>query len=276
MSIAAVADTLTRRNTGGCSMQKVELIPVRFRIEPGVDLNYIANAVAEYAKKGDIVVVSSKAVSYCEGRLVRLADVKPSGRALKLSRQYGISPELAELVVREADEIIGGVEGFVLTLKSGMLQPNAGIDRSNVPEGYAILYPEDPQNSADTLRKLIEKRVNGRVGVVISDSRVLPLRRGVCGIALVASGFEAIKDERGKRDLFGKPLRNTMRNLADMLASASQLLMGEADEMIPVVIVRGLKVRFTEESFCLTVDPGECLYWGSLNGKIRWSDKPES
>ncbi|RUM35133.1 MAG: coenzyme F420-0:L-glutamate ligase [Archaeoglobus sp.] len=254
-------------------IQKIELIPIRYKVEPNVGLSSLANVIAKYAKAGDIAVVSSKVVSYCEGGLVKLADIKPSNRALRLSKQYKIPPELAELIVREADDILGGIERFILTLKFGMLCPNAGIDTSNVPEGYAILYPENPQKSADTLRNLVERRIDGRVGVVISDSRILPLRRGVCGIAIATSGFEAIKDERGKPDLFGKPLRNTMRNLADMLASASQLLMGEANEMIPIVIVRGLNVRFTEEKFRLTVDPKKCLYWGSLNGKVCWSDK---
>lgn len=256
--------------------QKIELIPVRCRIYPNVGLNFLANVISRYTKAGDIVVVSSKVVSYCEGRLIRLANVKPSDKALELSQRYKVLPELAELIVRESDGILGGVEGFILTLKFGMLCPNAGIDTSNVPEGHAILYPKDPQKSADMLRYLIERRINGRIGVVISDSRVLPLRRGVCGIAIATSGFEAIKDEKGKPDLFGKPLRNTMRNLADMLASASQLLMGEANEMTPIVIVRGLNVRFTEGKFSLTVDPKECLYWGCLDGKVRWSDKSKS
>jgi coenzyme F420-0:L-glutamate ligase len=254
---------------------KLELIPIRCKVEPNAGLDFLADVIAKHAKAKDIVVVSSKVVSYCEGRLVRLADINPSKKALELSERYKIPAELAELILREADEILGGVEGFILTLKFGMLCPNAGIDTSNVPEGYAVLYPKDPQKSADKLRILIERRINGKIGVVIADSRVLPLRRGVCGIALATSGFEAIKDERGKLDLFGKPLKRTVRNLADMLASASQLLMGEANEMTPIVIVRGLNVRFTDGRFNLAIAPEECLYWGCFGGKVRRGDKPK-
>jgi coenzyme F420-0:L-glutamate ligase len=249
----------------------IEIIPVRIRIEANAGINFLAKTIAEHAKSRDIIVVSSKAVSYCEGRLVKLSDVKPSSTAVKLASHYSLSPEIAELVLREAESIIGGGDGFVLAVKHGVLAPNAGIDTSNVPDGFAILYPENPQKSADEIRKKVEEIIGGRVGVVIADSRILPLRRGVTGIAIASSGFEAVSDERGKPDLYGKPLTVTFRNVADMLASASQLVMGEANEMIPVVIVRGLNTRFVDEEYDLSVKAEECLYVKAFREGLKWS-----
>ncbi len=256
----------------------VELIPVRLEPIPvNFGLKNLAEIISEFIEREDIVAVSSKVISYCEGRIVNLSDVKPSEEALELSRICKLDPSLCELIVNEADEVLGCVEGFVLTLKFGMLCPNAGIDTSNAPEGFAVLYPKDPKRSADLLRGYLERSLDD-VGVVITDSRILPLRRGVCGIALAYSGFRALVDERGKPDLFGKPLKNTFRNLADMIACASQLLMGEANEGIPIVILRGLEVEFGEFEDDLTLEMERCLYrplWRITHGEVRGSNKPQ-
>jgi len=238
----------------------VELIPIRVRIDVNAGLDFLAEIIAKHARSRDIVAVSSKVVSYCEGRLVKLSDIKPSRKAVKLASRYSLLPEIAEIVLREAEEIVGGGDGFILAVKDGVLAPNAGVDTSNVPEGFAVLYPENSQKSADLLRSKIEDLVGGRVGVVITDSRILPLRRGVSGVAIASSGFEAISDERGKTDLYGKPLTVTFRNVADMIASAVQLVMGEGNEMVPAVIVRGLNTRFGDEMYDLSVDAKTCLY----------------
>ena len=236
-----------------------EPVKLEHPVSTGFSLKNLARLLSRNARCGDIVIVSSKVISYCEGRLVDLSEVEPSERAIEIGRKYGLDEKVAELVLREADKVLGGCCGFLLTLKFGILCPNAGIDFSNAPNGFAVLYPRDPVKSAKTLRKELEKMV-GKVGVVISDSRILPLRRGVSGIAIAACGFEAIVDERGRRDVFGRELKSTFRNIADMLASASQLLMGEADELVPAVLARGLKVRFVDECPNLSVPLRECLY----------------
>ncbi len=248
----------------------IGLIPVRLEnpVPIGFGLKNFAESVSKFVESGDVVSISSKVISYCEGRVVNLSDVEPSENALELSRICKLDPKLCELIIKEADEILGCVDGFVLTLKFGMLCPNAGIDTSNAPEGFAVLYPENPKKSADLLRKYLERYVND-VGVVITDSRILPLRRGVCGIALAYSGFKALVDERGKSDIFGKPLKSTFRNLADMIACASQLLMGESSELTPVVILRGLNVEFGEFDEDLSIDPMECLYRPLFGGMLH-------
>ncbi len=240
----------------------IKLIPLKFNniIPQNFGLVRLARVISNHLTDGDIIAVSSKLISFCENRLVKLSDVKPSKKALELAKKCKMPAELCELVIKEADKILGCNSGFLLTMKFGMLCPNAGVDLSNAPEGFAVLYPKDPKKSADELRRLIEERIDGKVGVVLTDSRLLPLRRGVCGVALACSGFNALKDERGRRDLFGKPLKNTVRNLADMIASASQLLMGEANEKVPIVIVRGLNVEFGDYNCDLAVEPEICIY----------------
>jgi len=237
----------------------LEPVRVRFPLSPGFGLRNLARLLASRMVRGDIAVVSSKVVSYCEGSVADLSEITPSREAVELGKKYGVDERLAELVLREADEILGGCCGFLLTLKHGVLCPNAGIDFSNAPGGFAVLYPRDPEKSARVLHEEIARKA-GEIGIVISDSRILPLRRGVSGIAIAACGFEAVVDERGRRDIFGRELKSTFRNIADMLSSASQLLMGEGDELVPAVVVRGLKVKFRDGCCDLSIPAEECIY----------------
>jgi len=245
----------------------LKLIPVRCSIGQG-ETSTLEKAILNNAEDGDIVVIASKAVSYTENRLVRLSDVKPSAKAKAMAKKYNLEPKLAELVLSEADEVIGGFPGFITTIKFGTLCPNAGIDRSNVPAGFVILYPKDPKRSARNLVEKVRAKTGKRIGIVIADSRILPLRKGVTGIAIATHGFESLTDERGKPDLYGKKLKYTFRNVADMLASASELLMGESSEMTPIIIVRGLETRFTDDDFVLNVKKEECLYMRELTKKM--------
>jgi len=238
----------------------LKLIPIKCKITPGMGIKSLAKFISNHIENKDVVVIASKVISYCENRLVKLSSVKPSSYALDLASKYSLKPEVVELILQEADEIIGGLHGLILTIKFGTLSLNAGIDTSNVPKGFVILYPKNPEKTANLLRKEIKKIVGKKVGIVIADSRIQPLRKGVSGVAIASSGFEAITDERGKLDLYGKPLKYTFRNVADMLASASELLMGEANEMMPIVIVRGLKTKFMDRKSILSVKKDECIY----------------
>ena len=196
-------------------------------------------------RDGDILVVSSKFVAMSEGRVVKLDTVKPGTKALKLARKFKMDSRLAELVVQEADTIVGGIPGFVLAVRKGMMAPNAGIDKSNVPAGHVILYPKNPFATAEKLhRRFLESGI--RVGVILSDSRLMPTRRGTTGIAIACAGFEPVEDDRGKKDLFGNTLRVTFRAVADSLATAGVAIMGEAAESTPAAVVRGFNVRWTE------------------------------
>jgi len=228
----------------------------------------LLDVISGHIQDKDVVVIASKVISYCEDRLVKLDEVEPGEHAKQLAAKYMMKPELAELTLQEAEEILGGYKGFLNCIKLGTLSPNAGIDISNCPFGYAVLYPEDPKRTADVIVNIIKQKTGKTIGVVIADSRILPLRKGVNGLALTASGFEFMTDERGKKDLFGKELKHTFRNIADMLASASELLMGEANEMTPIVIFRGLETNFIENDIPLDVKKEECLYLSDMD-KIR-------
>jgi coenzyme F420-0:L-glutamate ligase len=138
---------------------------------------------------------------------------------------------------------------------------NAGVDSSNAPNGYVVLLPKEPQKTADRIKKAVEKETGKKIGIIIGDSRVIPLKRGVIGVALATAGIEPVEDCRGKTDLFGRKLQVTFRAIADDMVSASQILMGEADEQIPMVLIRGAPIKFTEElQQDMQLSPEECIY----------------
>ncbi len=227
--------------------------------------------VGSELRDGDILVVSSKFIAVSEGRVVDLGTVVPSDYATSESRRLNIPPGLCELVIRESDDVIGGVSGFMLTLKEGLLTPNAGIDKSNVEHGKVVLYPRSPLESAVALVDEMRFRRGVEIGVVVSDSRLMPTRKGTVGVALAAAGMEAIVDLRGKPDLFGNVLKVTSQAIADDLCSGAQIVMGEANESVPIVLVRGLKAAagrgYTMSSFA--VDPEQCVYMRSLGYRAR-------
>jgi coenzyme F420-0:L-glutamate ligase/coenzyme F420-1:gamma-L-glutamate ligase len=231
----------------------------------------VDRVVGQELRDGDILVVSSKFIAVAEGRVVDLGTVVPSREAASVSKRVGISPELCELVIRESDEEIGGVTGFMLALKDGLLTPNAGIDKSNVEHGKVVLYPRNPLDSATALVEEMRFRRGVEIGVVVSDSRLMPTRKGTVGVALAAAGMEAIVDLRGKPDLFGNVLKVTSQAIADDLCSGAQIVMGEANESTPIVMVRGLATSpgrsYQMSSFA--VDPEQCVYMRSLGYRAR-------
>lgn len=196
-------------------------------------------------RDGDILVVSSKFVAMSEGRIVKLDSVRPGAKAKRMAKKFKMDEKLAQLVLDESDEVVGGIAGFMLTIRKGMIAPNAGIDKSNVPKGYAILYPKDSFASAEALRKKFRER-GMNIGVVLADSRLMPTRRGTTGVAIACAGFEPAADERGKKDLFGNKLRVTFRAVADALATMGVAVMGESAESTPAAIVRGFAVEWTD------------------------------
>ena len=219
-------------------------------------------------RNGDVLVVSSKFVAVSEGRVVKLSSVRPGREARELASEHRMDPRLCELVLRESDKIVGGIPGFILSIKDGLLTPNAGIDKSNVRHGAVVLYPRRPGLSAWRLREALKFSRGVTVGVVICDSRLSPTRRGTTGVAVAASGVEAIVDMRGRVELFGNVLKVTAQGIADDLSSAAEVLMGESDESTPVVLVRGLArglLRDTEYAggrFAIPID--SCVYLRSL------------
>jgi len=217
-------------------------------------------------KRGDIIAVASKVVSTCERRIVNLRDVRVSSTAKRIARKWKIDQYLTAVVLSEADEILGGVPGFLLTLKNGILTPNAGVDLKNSPPGMATLWPLDPDKSAQKLRARLERMYATRVGVEIVDSHVTPLRLGTVGLAIGLSGFPPVLDSRKKSDLFGRPIKVTQTNVADDLAAMAHLLMGEAAERVGAVLMRGATVSLDNSGRSRTakLHRDRCLIGSSL------------
>ena len=221
-------------------------------------------------KEGDIVVVSSKFVSMSEGSLVDVRKVRTGKKAKALAKKCHMEPSLAELVLREADYVVKGVPGFLLAVRDGMIAPNAGIDKSNVPKGLAILYPRDSFATAENLRDAFLANLGIHVGIVISDSRLMPTRIGTTGVAVACAGFEPVEDLRGRKDLFGNVLRVTFRAVADSFATMGVAAMGESDESTPVVVVRNAKVHWTQRKLSwrdMAVPPDQDIYLSGLKSE---------
>jgi coenzyme F420-0:L-glutamate ligase len=251
------------------------LIPVETPIiKPGDDLiKILSTSIRARGMKledGDILAISSKVVALAQGRIVRYDTVKPSRRARILGRKYSLEPGFVEIILREADEVYGGVYRAILTLKNKILVPSAGADLSNAPEGYAILWPENPRAAAEKIREGVEREFQAKIGVIIVDSYCIPLRAGTIGIALAVAGFKPVIDERGRRDLFGKELKITRRALADDLASAAHVLMGETDRRIPAVIIRGSGVEIEDKGdYDMFIPPDKCIFSSIYVDKIK-------
>jgi coenzyme F420-0:L-glutamate ligase len=238
-------------------------------ITPGDNIAQIITDSLErqglHFQDNDILVIAESPVATSEHRLVLLSDVKPSEKAIGLAAKYQLDPQEMELILQECDEVFGGVPGAALTITKGTLAPNAGIDSSNAPEGYVVLLPANAQESAARIRKYIQGQCNCHIGVIIGDSRTQPLRLGCVGIAIGTSGIMPVEDARGTFDLFGKELKITRKAVADNLVSAAQLLMGEAGESVPAVLVRGAPVRVIEGDMEMPLfSRDECMYYSNI------------
>lgn len=212
---------------------------------------------------GDILVLAETAVATAEGNVIRLSDITPSAHAQRLAEKYQIDPATAEVVLRESDSIVGGIPGFLLCMKGGTLLPNAGVDASNAPPGCVTPLPADPDASARRIRKEVELATGASVGVIIADSRTHAMRSGCSGVAIGCAGIPSVIDDRGKSDLFGRKLHVTKRAVADNIASAAELVMGEADECTPAAIIRGLGLPVSDDFYGVeSIAADDCLFMG--------------
>ena len=208
----------------------------------------------------DILVLAQKIVSKSEGRMVNLATITPSQRAIELAQKAEKDPRVMELMLQESSEVLRiRVGTIIVEHKLGFVCANAGIDHSNVIEGedHVLLLPEDPDRSARNLREKIKQITGKEIGVMIIDSHGRAWRNGTVGICIGLSGLPAIIDERGWKDLFGYTLRVTVVGVADELAAAASLVMGQASEGIPAVHVRGFPYPLGEGSLKDLIRPKE-------------------
>ena len=217
-------------------------------LKPGDDLAAIIIAAISKAGlvpgDGDVVVVAQKAVSKAQGRTVDLATITPSWHARQVAVEVDKDPRLVEVILSESVRIVRKAQGvLIVEHRSGCIMANAGVDQSNVGPGAGeepvLLLPIDADAAADALCAALTAHFSKRLGVVVSDSFGRPWRLGTVGIALGAAGIPALTNLRGKPDLNGRPLQFTETGFADEIAAAASLLMGQADEGHPVVLVCG-------------------------------------
>ncbi|HZW60571.1 MAG TPA: coenzyme F420-0:L-glutamate ligase [Woeseiaceae bacterium] len=192
-------------------------------------------------RDNDVLVVAQKIVSKSEGRLVQLDDVTPGAEALALGTRTGKDPRVVELILAESNAVLRQAPGVIIVEhRCGFVMANAGIDQSNVPAGSVLLLPKDPDRSALTLKARCGALLGADLGIIISDSIGRAWRNGTIGHALGVAGMSAVCDLRGMPDLYGRQLQVSETALADNLAAAASILMGEACEGHPVVRIRGL------------------------------------
>jgi len=241
------------RAVAGVAHEAAELrlvaLPGLPMVRPGDDLaELILQAVdraGEQLQDGDVLVVAQKIVSKSEGRTVAIDTVEPSPRAVQLAKDTGRDARIVELILSESEEVLrSSYDVIVVVHRLGFVMANAGIDQSNVAQGdgagVALLLPLDPDASSAALRAALHRRSGADVGVIVNDSHGRPFRTGTVGVALGVAGLPGLLDLRGRPDLFERTLRSTEIGLADEIASAASLLMGQADEGRPVILVRGV------------------------------------
>jgi len=235
-------------------------------VEPGDDLGAItANAFAANGLvpgNGDVLVVAQKIVSKSEGRYVDVATIEPSPRAIALAAEVDKDPRFVEVVLSESKRVVRHRPGLLIVEhRLGFVMANAGIDHSNVAAEVGgervLLLPEDPDGSARALREHLAGAFGTRIAVIISDSFGRAWRKGTVGVALGAAGLPALIDMRGRPDLFGRALQVTETGFADEIAAAAGLLMGQADEAVPMILVRGLSWSAPEVTAAALVRPAE-------------------
>jgi len=235
-------------------------------VEPGDDIGAIAVAAFSanelVPETGDVLVVAQKIVSKAEARYVDIATVEPSQKAIALAAEVAKDPRFVEVVLSESRRVVRHRPGLLIVEhRLGLVMANAGIDHSNVPteDGVerVLLLPEDPDGSAGALRQHIAQVFGTPIAVIISDSFGRAWRKGTVGVALGAAGLPALIDLRGLPDLFGRELLVTETGFADEIAAAAGLLMGQADEAMPMVLVRGLAWSAPEAPAAAMIRPAE-------------------
>ena len=217
----------------------------------------------EELQEGDIIVISTKYLSNSQGRVIEQNNIKPSIEGKKIAEKFQLKSEIAEIIIRESDKIFGGINGFVIASSDNIIAPNAGIDRSNAKKGEVILYPKNPYQTAEEIRRKIFLRLFIHVGIVFVDSRLMPGRIGTSGVAVACAGVEPILDMRAKKDLDGNPLKVTFQAVVDNLATIANHKMGEGSESKPISIVRNSNVKLTDRKIDpkeMAISPDLCVY----------------
>lgn len=228
---------------------KIELLPLELPIiKKGDDIaQLIIKTLSENTlalEDNDIIVIAHTIISRSEGKEFLLSSLSPSPLAEIIARKTGKDPSLVHLILQEAEQILKVKNKIIITkTKHGWICANSAVDQSNAHPNCAVTLPEDSSISARYIGEKLVKHYKKNISILISDTHGRALRRGAVNVAIGSYNFSVIDDAIGRKDLFGYTLKSTIIALADELCSAAELLMGQADEKIPVVIIRGFKQR---------------------------------
>ena len=214
-------------------------------------------------QENDVLIISTKFISNSQGRIVNTEKTKVSKRGFEISKEFQMKPEIAEIVLRETDKIFGGIAGFVITSSENIMAPNGGIDKSNAKKNQVILYPKNPFQIAEQIRRKIFLKFLIHIGVVLVDSRLMPGRVGTSGVAISCAGIEPVLDMRSKKDLDGNPLKVTFQAVIDNIATIANHKMGEGSESKPFAVVRDSGAKLTDRQIKpseMAISPDQCVY----------------
>ncbi|MGD8708234.1 MAG: coenzyme F420-0:L-glutamate ligase [Nitrosopumilaceae archaeon] len=234
----------------------MQVIPVHISKEIEIDddlVELILNSTS--IKDGDVLVIAQKIISKQEGRVVNLSKIEPSLLAQGISSQYQKDPRIVELILKESKKIVRMQNGVIIVeTKTGFVCANAGIDESNVKDGFATLLPVDSDDSAKKIRETVLKKTGKNIAVVVSDTFGRPFRMGQTNCAIGLSGLASILDYAGTKDSFGNVLRVTAIAISDEIASAAELVMGKNNQC-PVAIIRDYKFSNERDSISEIIRP---------------------
>ena len=213
-------------------------------------------------EKGDIILIAETLISKAEGNIIKMDDITPGEETMEIAKQCKKDPKLVETILQESNEIVAVGPNFIVTeTKHGFVCANSGIDESNVEDGLATPMPKDPDKSAREIREYLEDIYDKEIAVIITDTQGRAFRVGAIGTAIGCSGINPLWVRVGDTDLYGRALETTEVATADELAAAASLLMGQANEGIPIVIVRGFEafdiLRDTETGIKPLIRPKE-------------------
>ncbi len=229
-------------------------------IKKGDDLSQLILKAADdqniRVDDGDILVIAETVVAKAEGNVINLKSIEPGKRAHELAKLTGKEVELVEAIIGESNEIVKVGPDFIISeTKHGFVCANAGIDESNVEKGLATPIPVNPDFSAQEIRIKIEEKTQKKIAIIISDTQGRAFREGAIGTAIGVSGMEPLWDRCGEFDLYGRELKTTSIAVADELSSAASLVMGQGNEGIPVVIIRGVSYFKKLQNEGATINP---------------------
>ena len=252
-------------------MSRIELTALKNIpfIEPGDNLvEIICNNLEENKQdihENDVFVIAQKIISKSEDRYIDINKIEISREAQDLATKLKRHPGLIQCVLNESKKIISIEKGVLIVEHNlGYINVNAGVDFSNIPDdkNLALLLPTNPSKSANEIQKRLSKKLNKNISIIISDSMTRPYRLGVTNFALASSNIQSLIDLSGTTDMYGKSLKHTEIAVADEIASAAGILMGQSDEMKPIILVKGFDMNQYEinDAFNLTVNKEDDLY----------------